>query len=171
MIRVSVKRPIGWNQLGRKELRQLKELILSDLLGGLRAMQESILQTPVYTGRTLANYRWSLAAPIEGARAPISRPALPGKTSELKLGSEPRRAVNAAQVEQEFREVIDDLKKNPLQDIYLVNNTPYFLDVEYGTYSTSEGAQTRTPPGGMVRRGETLLEVHILGLNRRSGGV
>lgn len=171
MIRVSVRKPFGWNQLGRKELNRLKGLILSDLQGGLRAMQESILLTPVYTGRTLANYRWSTGAPVTTARPAVSRPSLPGKTSEMKLGSEPRRRANAELVEQEFREVMEDLKANPLQDIYLTNNTPYFTDVEYGSYKTSEGHSVRTPPGGMVRRGETLLEVHILGLNRRGGGV
>jgi hypothetical protein len=173
VIKVGFKHPVGWNTLGQKELRQLKGLVLSDLSAGLRAMQESIMLTPVYTGRTLVNYRWSLDAPSTQARAPVTEPDLPGKTSTLALGTEPRRRANAVVVQEEFAALMAELRggNNPFRRIFLTNNTPYFDQVEYGSYSTSEGASARTPPGGMVRRGETILEATVLGLHRRTGGV
>lgn len=171
MIKIGFKRPAQWHRLGQLELNKIKRLIISDLQAGLRAMHESIMLTPVYTGRTLVNYRWTTGAPAEGARAPVAKPDLPGKTSEMGLGSEPRRAANAAVVTTEFEALLASVRRNPFQDIYLVNNTPYFDQVEYGTYKTSAGSDQRTPPGGMTRRGETLLEVSILGLRRKSGGV
>lgn len=171
MIKFKFKPPPAWNLEGRRQVNRLKRLIIADLQAGLRAMQESILLTPVYTGRTLVNYRWSTGSPVDGVRAPVKQPKLPGTTSEMRVGSEPRRAAQLALLQAEFRALLDSVGKNPFQSIYLTNNTPYFTDVEYGSYKTSSGSTQRTPPGGMVRRGETLLEVHILGLKRTGGNV
>lgn len=159
MMRVGFKRPPGYATLGQKYLREIKTTLTSKLVTGLREVQDAILETPVYTGNTLVNYRWSIGSPITGTRAPVKDPLLPGKTSEMALGREPRRRANATIVREEFAEILTSLKSsgNPFQRIYLTNNTPYFTEVEYGTYSTSEGHATRTPPGGMTRRGETLL--------------
>lgn len=170
MLRVSFRHPQDWSRLGRAELGRLKGKIVADLTAGLQAMQESILRTPVYTGRTLVNFQWTLGGPAGGVRQPVKEPALPGETSQMRLGSEPRRAANAAVVEQEFAAVLAGVRRNPFQDVYLVNHTPYFSDVEFGTYST-RGEKHRTPPGGMVRRGETLLEVNIMLYRRGGGGV
>jgi hypothetical protein len=166
MIRVKVKRPRGFNQMGRRAYEDLRGLVSTRLVAGLREMQSSILETPVYTGRTLVNFRWSLGGPITVTRAAIKDPPLPGKTSELPVGSEPRRAVNAAQVEQEFESLLGEIRRNPFQSIYLNNNLDHFSDVEYGTYAR-EGKTSRTPPGGMTRRGETLMEAALGGLVKR----
>jgi hypothetical protein len=173
VIKVAFKRPPGWNQLGRKELAQLKGLVLSDLVAGLRGVQDAIMLTPVYTGKTLVNYRWSVGEAVRGTRPAVKEPDLPGKTSGMALGREPRRSANAAVVREEFEAVLATLRttRNPFQNIYLTNSTPYFDQVEYGTYSTSEGSKARTPPGGMTRRGETVLEATILGLTRVSSSV
>lgn len=136
---------------------------LSIRLGvALEQVQRYILETPVYTGRTLANYRWSLGDPITVTRGPIKRPELPGKTSEMPLGEEPRRAANAALVEAEFRGVFRSLAANPYQKVYLRNNVPNFSDIEYGTY----GADARTPAGGMTRRGELAIRMIIKGVRK-----
>lgn len=171
MIKFTFKHPPAWGQEGRRQVNRLKRLIIADLQAGLQAMHDSLLLTPVYTGRTLVNYRWSVGNPETTVRAPVKQPKLPGTTSEMSIGSEPRRAAQRAVIQEEFRAVMDAVGRNPFQNIFLTNNTPYFTDVEYGTYKTSEGHTQRTPPGGMVRRGETLLEVNILGLKRTGGGV
>lgn len=171
MLKVGFRRPPDFNRLGAKEMRQLREQILRDLTAGLREMQQSIMLTPVYTGRTLINYQWSLDGPQNQPRTPVKTPALPGTTSTMALGQEPRRAAQASVVQAEFTAMLAGLKGNPLRHIYLVNNTPYFDQVEYGTYKTSEGHTQRTPPGGMVRRGETMLEQLVPGLRKRGGGV
>lgn len=166
MMRVRYKKPQGWNTQGQRAVEQLKELVTHRLVLGLTDMQKSILETPVYTGRTLVNFRWSIGAPIESTRAAITEPALPGKTSDLPVGSEPRRAANAAKVQEEFQELLAEIKVNPFQRIFLNNNLPHFSDVEYGTYAR-EGKQSRTPPAGMTRRGETLLEYDLMGYFKR----
>lgn len=167
MIGVKFSKSKDWPTLGQKQVRLLKTQILRELVVGLREFQDSILLTPVYTGRTLVNYRWTLSSPAEGVRAPVKVPTLPGKTSGLELGSEPRRAANSAVIQAEFAALIQSLRKDLFQDVFLVNNTPYFDQVEYGTYSTSKGAEQRTPPGGMVRRGETLLETLVPAIRRK----
>lgn len=171
MMKVSFNRPYGFATLGERQVTVLKRRVLKDLRAGLTALQKAIMETPVYTGRTLVNYRWSLGAPVTTTRAPVKQPALPGKTATLPLGSEPRRAAQAALVEAEFQAVLAGLADNPFQTINLTNNTPYFTEVEYGTYKTSQGKSQRTPPGGMVRRGETELELIVMGLKKVGGGV
>lgn len=171
MIKFKFSRPYGWNNLGERQVTLIKRRVLADLRAGLTALQQAIMETPVYTGRTLVNYRWSLGTAVTATRAPVKQPALPGKTAELPLGSEPRRGAQAALVEAEFAAVLAELGENPFQNIYLNNNTPYFTEVEYGTYKTSQGKSQRTPPGGMVRRGESELELRVMGLKKVSGGV
>jgi hypothetical protein len=166
MMRPRFKRPSNFARLGEKARRDVKELVIARLVMGLTDMQKSILETPVYTGKTLSNFRWSIGAPITSTRAPISEPARPGKTSELPLGSEPRRQANAGRIQEEFLELLAAVKQNPFQHTYLNNNLEHFSDVEYGTYAR-EGHQSRTPPGGMTRRGETLLEYSLMGIGRR----
>ncbi len=166
MMRVKFKRPPGFNQQGEKARDQLKKFVFYRLSMGLMDFQESIMGTPVYTGRTMVNFRWSLGAPVEGTRAAVKEPALPGKTSDQPIGTEPRRAANAAVVQYEFAEMLGRLRANPFRDIYLRNNLAHFSDVEYGTYA-KDGKISRTPPGGMTRRGETLLEYAMMGIFKR----
>lgn len=166
MMRVKYKKPRGWSAEGKKVVTDLQKVITYRLVLGLKDMQKSILETPVYTGRTLVNFRWSIGAPIESTRAAITEPARPGKTSDLPVGSEPRRAANAQKVQEEFEEMLADIVRNPFQRIFLNNNLAHFSDVEYGTYAR-EGKQSRTPPAGMTRRGETLLEYDLMGYYKR----
>lgn len=166
MMRVNYKRPRGFNRMGEHAREQVTTILAARLVMGLTDMQKSILETPVYTGRTLVNFRWSIGAAATATRPAVKDPPLPGKTSAMKRGSEPRRTANEAVLEAEFQELLASVKSNPFQDIYLNNNLDHFSDVEYGTYATS-GKGSRTPPGGMTRRGETLLEYDLMGYIRR----
>jgi hypothetical protein len=152
--------------MAREEVRNL---VVTRLVMGLTDVQKSILETPVYTGRTLSNFRWSVGSPITSTRAALAEPSLPGKTSDLPLGSEPRRKANAARIQEEFEAILVAVKENPFRQIFLNNNLPHFSDVEYGTY-VRDGHQSRTPPGGMTRRGETLLEYDLMGIGKRVEG-
>lgn len=160
-MRVRIKKPSNWDRLGQKYAEEARRVVTTKLLAALDAMQESILQTPVYTGRTLVNYHWSVGSPVEQFRRPVPRPKLPGKTSDLPIGAEPRREAQQIIVEFEFAQARDAAQKNPYQHFFLTNTSPNFLDVEYGTYR----AGARTPPGGMTRRGESLVNT-ILGAPR-----
>lgn len=169
MIKVSYKRPKGFASQGKKAEKELRSLVSAKLMLALRQMQEAILQTPVYTGKTLINYHWSTGSPVDSVRGPVKSPALPGKTSEMALGEEPRRSANAAIVEMEFRRVLSSVKTNPYGRIFLTNTASHFNEVEYGTYTSDTKRESRTPPGGMVRRGETAVRYALGGLASVSG--
>lgn len=166
MMRPKFKRPRNWGRQADNALKDFRAVVSQRLIVGLTDMQNSILETPVYTGRTLINFRWSIGAPNTTTRAAIAEPNLPGKTSDLPLGSEPRRAANAAVIEEEFLHIIAAVKENPFQSIFLNNNLSHYSEVEYGTYAR-DGHESRTPPSGITRRGETLLEYSTGGLLKR----
>lgn len=166
MMKVGFKRPRGFGSEGRHFRKEAETRIFQKLSISLKAFQASIMETPVYTGRTITNFRWSLGGPVSGTRSAIKQPDLPGKTSDLDIGGEPRRAANAAPVQAEFQAMLAGLRINPFQPVYLVNNLEHFSDVEYGVYAR-DGKQSRTPPGGMVRRGETAIDHYMEGVARR----
>lgn len=166
MMRPRFRRPAGWNRMGEDVMRNVRSEFSRRLIMGLTDVQNSILETPVYTGSTLVNFQWSIGEEKQGTRAAVKDPPLPGKTSDLPLGSEPRRRANTAVVQEEFQAILAMVRENPFQEIYLVNNKPNFSDIEYGTYSR-EGKGSRTPPMGMTRRGETLFEYDMMGYAKR----
>lgn len=166
MMKVSFRRPSGFNTEAKRKAKEIRVFVTSRLIAGLTDFQDSILHTPVYTGRTLINYRWSLGKPITETRAAIKDPALPGVTSDKAIGEEPRRGANAQIVTTEFVSMLGNLRANPFQKIFLNNNLAHFTEVEYGTYAKKDGQEARTPPGGMTRRGETAIEHHLEGLLR-----
>lgn len=166
MMRPTFKRPRDWGRLGKSVQDDVRKVVTARLIMGLTDMQKSILETPVYTGRTLVNFRWSIGAPVTTTRPAVKDPPLPGKTSSQRVGDEPRRAANQEIVVAEFHEILAAIREDPFQDIYLFNNLDHYTDVEYGTYATA-GRSSRTPPGGMTRRGETLLEYAMMGYFKR----
>jgi hypothetical protein len=101
---------------------------------------------------------WSRGAPVETVRAAIKNPELPGKTSDLAIGEEPRRGANAAIVQAEFLALVAGIRADPYTPIFLTNTHPNFDAIEYGSYSLDSGKKSRTPPGGMTRRGETKVK-------------
>lgn len=135
----------------------MKQFVAAKLIAGLTAFHSSLKTTPVYTGRTLVNFRWSLGNAVEGTRAAVKSPALPGKTSDLGIGEEPRRAANEDVINAEFAAMIASLRLDPFQKVHLRNNLANYSDIEYGVYAR-EGKINRTPPGGMTRRGEEQLK-------------
>lgn len=158
VMRAVFKRPYSWRLRGR----QYKQAALKDIADrmslAITIATDTILErTPVYTGRTLVNFQWSVDGPVQGVRKPIASSGLPGRTSTLPLGSEPRRSANAAVVLGESKNIIARVMrgsyKGDLPVVYLVNNSPSYYGVEYGTYSD----KARTPPGGITRT----LEVKI----------
>jgi hypothetical protein len=166
MMKVKFTRPKNFTQMTGREMEKLKDRYRYLLILGLTDFQNAILTTPVYTGRTLVNFQWSIGAPVETTRPAVKDPPRPGTTSAMAIGSEPRRPANAAVVQEEFEAIIAAIRVNPFQDIFLVNNLEHFSDVEYGMYST-RGKKVRTPPGGMTRRGETLLQYDTLEFLKR----
>ena len=166
MMKVKFTRPKNFTQSANREIEKFKERFKYVLILGLTDFQTSILGTPVYTGRTLVNFRWSIGEAIESTRPAVRNPPRPGKTSRMAIGSEPRRAANAAVVQEEFEAIIASIRVNPFQNIYLTNNLEHFSDVEYGMYST-EGRKSRTPPGGMTRRGEALFSYDVMEFLKR----
>jgi hypothetical protein len=166
MMRVKFKRPRGFNTMGRTAVKELKGLVSIRLSQGLRDMQRYIMETPVYTGNTLVNFRWAVGAPETAKRAAIKDPARPGKTSAMGIGEEPRRAANALRVQEDFALLHAEVMSNPFQRFFLNNNVEHFSDVEYGVYAR-EGKEDRTPPGGMTRRGEVAIEYALMGVGKR----
>lgn len=166
MMQVTFKRPRGFNTEGSRIAKQIRTYVTTRLVQGLEGFQQSIMNTPVYTGRTLVNYRWSLGSAETSTRAAIKDPTLPGVTSDLPVGTEPRRSANASVVETEFQSMIGRIRSNPFQKIFLNNNVEHFSEIEYGTYAVKSGKGSRTPPGGMTRRGEAYLQNSLEGVLR-----
>ena len=163
-MKFSMKKPPEMQYIEKKIDREIRQYLSVKIAAALQEFHKSLLDTPVYTGRTLISYRWSIGSPIEDRRAAVKNPALPGKTSELGLGNEPRRAANQSVIDIEFKQMVSVLvrDKNPYQKFYLRNNMPNFDDIEYGNYS----GKSRTPPGGMTRRGEAKLKQIIRGIEK-----
>jgi len=145
--------------------REIRIFLSRRILTAMDEFQRILLEnTPVYTGRTLANFRWSVGAPTEGVRKPIMMPRLPGVTSTMSLGEEPRRAAQQALVQGEYESVVRAplLKMQPFQKFYLTNNVPHFSEIEYGSY----GEDARTPAAGITRAGESQIRAIIRGVTR-----
>jgi hypothetical protein len=163
-MKLTVKKPAEMQYIGRQIERDIRNFLTVRIITALKEYHKCLLDTPVYTGRTLINYRWSLGSPITDRRAARRDPLLPGKTSSLGLGNEPRRFANQSVIDAEFDSLVKTLARdrNPYQMIFLRNNMPNFDDIEYGSYSD----KSRTPPGGMTRRGETKIRLIIRGIQK-----
>lgn len=114
-------------------------------------LTEGVLsRTPVYTGRTVRNWRWTMDAPFGG-----SLPALgggqPGQTSGMMLGAEPRRSANEEDARATKNQI--DLGR-PWRKFYLSNNAPNVGALEAGL--APDAARSRAPSGML---GITLLEL------------
>ena len=155
-----VERP-NFGAAGRRFAREKKREIAAKLTKVINEATEIIIErTPVYTGKTLVNFQWSVGTPSEATLKPLSTGGRPGKTSTLALGSEPRREANAALVRLNAQYTIQGLKANPFQQIFLVNNSDTYYAVEYGSYSEN----SRTPAGGITRAAEVRITTILEGL-------
>lgn len=100
------------------------------------------MRTPVYTGKSLRNWVWTMDQPSSSSNLPALGSGDPGQTSKMKLGTEPRRPANQAAVDATFAAL--DLSK-PLRSFWLTNNSAEIMDLEYGKLPTP--GRSRSPSG------------------------
>ena len=100
-----------------------------------------LARTPVYTGRTIRNWRWSMDTPFSGV-LPAAGTGQPGATNSMMLGSEPRRGANEA----DARATKDTLNVDrPWRKFFLSNNAPNVGALEAGV--APDAARSRAPNG------------------------
>jgi hypothetical protein len=106
-----------------------------------------LAKTPVWEGEVLRNWRWSIGTPDTSAPiAPEGGSILPGPTSTMAIGTEPRYAANAAKQIDEMRGFLVELALTPEPvNIFLTNTASTALLLEQGVAPTPE--KTRAPRG------------------------
>jgi hypothetical protein len=121
--------------------------------------------TPVYSCNAVANFQWSMDSPANGLVKPARFPTDGlGKTSVKPLGSEAARGANEAIANASLAKI--DFS-DPFRRIYVVNNVPYFADLEYGTYNFVTKTEPRTPPAGIFRGASAMLRNKYPGVRAR----
>lgn len=100
------------------------------------------MRTPVFTGKSLRNWVWSMDTPSSTANLPAIGTGDPGQTSKMSLGSEPRRPANQAAVDASFAAL--DLSK-PMRAYWLSNRSTEIMDLEYGKLPSP--GRSRSPAG------------------------
>jgi hypothetical protein len=120
-----------------------EEIIRKKMIRVLSHIHQKVtIRTPVHTGKSLRNWVWSVDKPATTSNLPALGNGEPGQTSKMKLGTEPRRAVNQAAVDASFAAL--DLSQ-PLRAFWLSNNSSEILDLEYGKLPTP--GRSRNPAG------------------------
>lgn len=108
------------------------------------AHQNILERTPVWSGRAIRNWVWTMDAPNGTEFEPIENGPT-GQTNEMPLGTEPRRAANAAA----STATLEALKfTNPFRQYWLSNNANDIIQLEYGLLPDPERSRQ---PGGMYR--------------------
>ncbi len=110
--------------------------------------------TPVWSGKAVRNYQWSVGAPASGVLEPVDS-GPPGPTNSMPLGAEPRRAANEAAARQSL-EAIDF--GNPFQTFILTNNDPDIEGLEYGLLPTPDKSRS---PNGMFGLTENFTSAYL----------
>ena len=99
--------------------------------------------TPVHSGQAVRNYIWSRDVPN-----PIVFDAIdngpPGRTNQMALGSEPRRAVNESAAADSLTTLA--LRANPFAVFHLTNNSPDIAGLELGILP-GPPLKSRSPQG------------------------
>lgn len=138
----------------RKEPKKLERKVLLLVSGIIRFTHQGVTKrTPVHTGQTLRNYIWSLGVPSSTVKPDPGGPPT-GRTNDMPLGPEPRRRQAQAEADQS-RDAILGVLKDPYQKVFLSNNSPQVVGLEYGRYPLPPLRQRS--PSGMFR--VTLAEV------------
>jgi len=124
----------------------------------LIALNEKILaNTPVWEGDTILNWRWSTVRPDMRHEAP--RGSMPtGRTNEMELGEEPRRAQNEQRPRRSLQGALK--AKKPI-DVYLTNTSDSAMALEYGLLPTP-GSSRVDGSRGIVRLAIAEVEAGIL---------
>lgn len=121
--------------------KMLRKVIIIDVKFLHKAVTE---KTPVHTGRSLANWVWSVGSPFSGTIQESTAGDI-GQTRNAPLGSEGRRASNQAKVDGTLASL--DFS-NPFQVFWLTNNAESIMDLEFGKLPTSKDSRS---PSGMAR--------------------
>ena len=125
----------------------------------LIALNERILAaTPVWEGDTILNWRWSTVAPQFEHEEPRGQEIPTGRTNEMPLGQEPRRAINE---ERPRRSLLGALKAKKPVDIYLTNTSDSAVALEYGLLPTPERSRVDGTKG-IVRLAIAEVEAGVL---------
>lgn len=136
----------GWNRKTRKAKRDFDEAVTKLLKDMCYTIHDIVhTNTPVWEGRALANFQWTQGAPFTGEIDPIDTGPT-GRTSQMALGSEPRRDANSYLSDQSL--ALIDFNRHDVP-IFLSNNVSYFAELEYGRAPTPD--TSRTPPVGILR--------------------
>ena len=132
---------------GIEALKSLPEdIIRKKMTTILRLAHEKVtIRTPVYTGKSLRNWVWTMDKPSSASNMEALGSGDPGRTSQMRLGSEPRRPANQAAVDATFAAL--DLSK-PMRSYWLTNNSDQIVDLEYGKLPSPGSSRN---PAGMVR--------------------
>jgi hypothetical protein len=102
-------------------------------------------RTPVHSGQAVRNMIWSVGQGGASAQPAIEDPVDTGRTSQMELGQEPRRAANEAAA----RESLAALSfKDPFQVFVLENASPDIGLIENG--SSGSPGKSRAPAGVFV---------------------
>lgn len=124
----------------------------------LIALNEKILaNTPVWEGDTILNWRWSTVRPDMRHETPRGSGS-PGRTNEMELGEEPRRAANEVRPR---RSLAGALKAKKPVDIYLTNTSDSAVALEYGLLPTPASSRVNSSRG-IVRLAIAEVQAGIL---------
>lgn len=101
-------------------------------------------RTPVNTGKTLANYQWSINQPATSILEAVGTGKVEA-TNELALGTESRRPANQAVTDVSLAALNFS---QPYQSFYLTNNNPAVGPLEDGEWP--EYPFRQRSPSGMI---------------------
>lgn len=101
-------------------------------------------RTPVWSGRSLRNWVWSMDQPYTNTLEAIDN-GPPGPTNSMPLGSEPRRGPNKASSDATLEALT---YRSPFRTYWLANNAPDIIKLEYGQLPTPASSRNSA---GMVR--------------------
>lgn len=110
-------------------------------------IEEALARTPVFTGKAIANFYFTLDAPASATSEPNTSAPIT-ETNKLPLGVEPRRGPNEDLSRSRFANV---KVTNPYRSMFITNTAPYFLALEYGSAPPEGEHESRVPAGGIMR--------------------
>lgn len=99
--------------------------------------------TPVHSGQAVRNYIWTRGSPNSIVHDAIDT-GPPGRTNQMALGSEPRRAANEAAASESLSGL--GIKSNPFGAIILTNLSPDIEGLELGILP-GPPLKSRSPQG------------------------
>ena len=123
-----------------------------------RYFTERLLKyTPVYSGKTLRNFRWQQGRPYSGPiLEALGIGKLPRRSMDIPMGSEERRPANERDVWIGWSSLNF---KDPKAKFYIVNKYPLATDIDQGT--------VKVRMTGMFRRAVQDVKIHAKTLGKK----